>query len=96
MKSDISYDNKLNQSRFMTFLSILQLGGISLKIKSPSKVNTIYNVVCVVCAYITFFCVFMDTFAHRHDLVQAMKKLRIILGMSLAVWIHFSIRYATL
>jgi hypothetical protein len=80
----------------MTFLSILQLGGISLKIKSPSKVKSLYNNICVVCAYITLLCVIMDTFVHRHDLVQVMNKLRTILGMSLAVWIHFSLRYATL
>jgi hypothetical protein len=96
MKISISCDNELNQNRFMTSLYILRLGGISLNIKSPSNVNTIYNVVCVVCLFISAFCVIMDIFAHIRDLVHAMQKLRIILGMSLVVWIRFSLRYVTL
>jgi hypothetical protein len=96
MKSDISCENNLHHSRFMTILSILQLGGISLYDKSQSKLNILYNVLCVVCAYITLSCAIMDTYVHRHDLVLAMKKMRVILAMSLSIWIHFSIRYVTL
>jgi len=36
----------------------------------------------------------MDTVIHRHDLVHAMQKIRIILAMSLVIWIHFSLGYA--
>jgi hypothetical protein len=79
----------------MAFLYILRLGGISLNIKPLSKFNTLYNVVCVVCAYITLFCVIMDASVHRHDLVQVLKKLPVILGISLVVWIHFCLRYVT-
>jgi hypothetical protein len=67
-----------------------------MNIKSPSKDKTIYNKICVVCVYITLLCVIMDTFVHRQDLVEAMKKLRIVLAMLLVAWIYFSLRYATL
>ena len=96
MKSYISCDNQLHQRRFMLSLYILRMGGISVNMKSSSKCNIMYSVVCVVCLLITFFCVMMDTITHRHDLVHAMQKLRIILAMSLVIWIHLSLRYVTL
>ena len=92
MKSETSCDGKTRQDRYMTFLYILRLGGIALNIKSLSKFNALYNVVCVVCAYITLLCVIMDTFVNRHDLVQVLKQLPVILGISLVVWIHFCLR----
>ena len=95
MKSEISCDDKTQQDRYMTFLYILRLGGISLNIKSLSKFNTLYDIVCVVCAYITLLCVIMDTFVQRHDIVQVLKKLPVILGISFVVWIHFCLRYVT-
>jgi hypothetical protein len=98
MKSETSCDEKIQQDRYMAFmyiLRLLRLGGISLYIKSLSKFNTLYNVVCVVWSYITLLCVIMDAFVHRYDLVQVLKKLPVILGISLAVWIHFSLRYVT-
>jgi hypothetical protein len=95
MESETSCDDKIQQDRCMAFMYILRLGGISLYIKSLSKFNTLYNVVCVVCAYITLLCVIMDAFVHRYDLVQVLEKLPVILGISLVVWIHFSLRYVT-
>ena len=95
MKSETSCDDKIQHDRCMAFLYILRLGGISFNIKSLSKLNALYNVVCVVCAYITLLCVIMDVFVHRHDLVQVLKKLPVILGISLVVWIHFCLRYVT-
>ena len=95
MKSETSCDDKIQQDRYMASLYILRLGGISLNIKSLSKFNTLYNAACVVCAYITLFCVIMDAFVHRDDLVQVLKKLPVILGISLVVWIHFCLRYVT-
>jgi hypothetical protein len=92
MKSETSCDGKTRQDRYMTVLYILRLGGIALNIKPLSKFITLYNVVCVVCAYITLLCVIMDTFVHRHDLVQVLKRLPVILGISLVVWIHFCLR----
>jgi Trk-type K+ transport system membrane component len=95
-KSDISCDNQLNQRRFMINLSILRMGGISFHNKSSAKYNTLYSVACVVCVFITLFCVMMDIITHRHDLVYAMQKLRFMLAMFLALWIHFSLRYVIL
>jgi hypothetical protein len=96
MKSGISCDNQLNQRRFKISMLILRMGGISLNIKSSSKCNTMYSVACVVCVLITFFCLMMDTITHRHDLVHAMQKLRLILAISIVMWMHFSLRYVTL
>jgi hypothetical protein len=95
INGESSCDDKTQQDRYMTYLYILRLGGISLDIKPLSKINTVYNVSCVVCAYITLLCVIMDTFANRHDLVQVLKKLPVVLGISLVVWIHFCLRYVT-
>jgi hypothetical protein len=96
IKSDISCENNLHHSRFMTIFSVLRLGGISLNTRSQSKLNILYNVLGVVCAYITLLCVIMDIFVHRHDLVLAMNKLRILMGILLVVWMHFSMRYVIL
>jgi hypothetical protein len=90
--TDVSRDNQPNQSRFKATLFVLLLKGIPLN-KSLSKLVTVYNMIAVMCVYFNFLCIIMDTFVHRHDLVQAMKKLRIVLGLSLVIWIHFSHRY---
>jgi hypothetical protein len=95
-KADTAGANNLNESRFKTLLLVLRLGGIPLNIKSVSTVNTMYNWTIILCYYITMMCLYMDTFVHRHHLVQAMKKLRVIMGMQGCVWIHFSLRYVTL
>jgi hypothetical protein len=94
-ETEVSCDNELNQNRFKTLLYFLQLGGIPLQIKSPSKLNSLYKTVCVVCYYSSFMCGLMDTFVHRHDLSEAVKKLRINFAMLLVAWMHFSLRYVT-
>lgn len=93
--TEMSYNNELNQSRFKTLLYFLRLGGIPLQIKSLSKLSSLYKAVCVVCYYSSFMCGFMDTFVHRHDLNEAVKKLRINFAMLLVTWMHFSLRYVT-
>jgi hypothetical protein len=80
----------------VTLLSVLRLGGVALNTKSVSKFNTLYNVLCALCAYLILLCVVMDAYVHRYDLVQAMKKTRAVFAMLLVVWIHFSLRYVTL
>jgi hypothetical protein len=95
-KTEVSCDNNLNQNRFKTLLYFLRLGGIPLQIKSLSKVNRLYKTVCVVCYYSSFTCAFMDTFVHRYDLTEAMKKVRVFFAMSLVAWMHFSLRYVIL
>jgi hypothetical protein len=41
-------------------------------------------------------CAFMDTFVHRNDLMQAMKKIRVLSAMLLVGWMQFSLRYVKL
>jgi len=94
-KTEVSCDDGLNQSRFKILLYFLRLGGITLQIKSLSKLNSLYKTVCVVCYYGSFMCGFMDTFVHRQDLTEAVKKLRINFAMLLVAWMHFSLRYVT-
>jgi hypothetical protein len=94
--SGVSCDNHLFESRYKIILSFLRLAGIPLNFPSPSKVQILYNTLCVVCYYSTFMCALMDTFVHRYDLMQAMKKIRVFFAMSVAVWVHFNLRYATL
>jgi fructose-specific phosphotransferase system IIC component len=93
--TDVS-SNELSDSRFGTILCFLRLGAIPLQIQSLSKVKTAYNTACVVCGYITLVCAIMDMFVHRQDMVQAIKKLRIVFGWLLITWIHLNLRYATL
>jgi hypothetical protein len=90
--TDIGSDNNLSKSRFKTILSLLRLGGIPLNEKSVSVVNTMYNATIIICFYITTLCLYMDSYVHRDQLVQAMKKIRILVGMQLVAWTHFSLR----
>jgi hypothetical protein len=90
--NDIGHDNSLNESRFRTILYLFRLGGISLNKKSGSAVNTVYNATIIVCFYVTTLCLYMDSYVHRNHLVQAMKKIRILVGMQLITWTHFSLR----
>lgn len=85
-------DKSLNETRFKTILSLLRLGGIPLNKTSVSTVNTAYNATLIVCFYMTTFCLYMDSYAHRAQLVQAMKKIRIVVSTQLIAWTHFSLR----
>jgi hypothetical protein len=78
--------------RFNILLSLLRLGGIPLKTKSISKVTMTYNAIIIVCFYITNVCLCMDVFVHRHDLVQCMKKMRLLFPLQVITWTHFSLR----
>jgi hypothetical protein len=93
-KAEVSGDNSLLHSRLKTTLSFLRLGGVPLHSSSPSKVQNLYNIICVVFYYSTMMCSLLDTFVHRFDLVEAMKKIRINLAFLLFAWMHFSLRYA--
>jgi hypothetical protein len=91
-KTNISYNKKFIESRFKVLLFLYRIGGIPLNMKSVSRLNAVYNVSLIVCFYITYFCLSVDTFIHRHQLSHAMKNLRIFLGMLMVTWLHFSIR----
>jgi len=93
--TEFSCDNSLHQSRFKTTISFLRLSGIPLNITSLSHVHMLYYTVCAVCYYTTFICILMDTYVHRYDLMQGMKKTRLLGAYILCEWIHLSLRYAT-
>jgi hypothetical protein len=93
INSHIESHKGLNESRFKTILSLFRLGGISLNKKSVSAANTFYNATLIVCFYITTLCLYMDSYVSRIHLVQAMKKIRILVAMQLITWTHFSLRY---
>lgn len=88
----VSKRNNLYESRFKILLFIFRLGGLPLKLKSVSRINTVYNVTMIVCFYVTAVSLFMDTFVHRHHLETAMKKLRALIGFLLLTWMHLSLR----
>jgi hypothetical protein len=90
-----SCDNSLHQNRFKTTLSLLQIGGIPLNIISQSNIYKFYYPVGAVCYYTILFCIFMDVYVHRYDLVQLMKKTPILLTFSFCEWMNRSLRYVT-
>ena len=91
-KANTSGCNNLHENRFKILLFIFRLFGIPIKLKSVSRINTVYSATNIVCLYFTFVSLFMDTFVHRGDLVYAMKKFRVFIGFSLAVWMHLCFR----
>ena len=91
-KANASGCNNLHESRFKILLFIFRLGGIPLKIQSVSRINTGYSATIIVCFYINFVSLFMDTFVQRGQLMYAMKKLRMFVGLTMAPWIHLSFR----
>jgi hypothetical protein len=91
-RSHTSYNNSLIENRFKVLLFLYRLGGIPLNMKSVSRLHAAYNVTLIVCFYITYICVGVDTVVHRHQLKIAMQNLRIYLGMLMVTWMHFSVR----
>jgi hypothetical protein len=91
-KPNTSGCNNLHENRFKILLFIFRLGGLPIKLKSVSRIYTVYSVTNIVCFYITFVSLFMDTFVHRGQLVYAMKKFRLFIGLSIVVWMHLFFR----
>ena len=91
-KANASGCNNLHESRFKILLFIFRLGGLPIKLKSVSRINTVYSTTTIVCFYITAVCMLMDTFVHRHNLEYAMKKLRALIGFIILAWMHLSFR----
>jgi hypothetical protein len=91
-KTHTSYNNKLIEIRFKVLLFLYRLAGIPLNMKSVSRLNTLYNASIIVCFYITYFCVGVDTIIHRQQLSIAMKNIRMFLGMLMITWLHVSVR----
>jgi hypothetical protein len=90
--NNTAYIKNVNEGRFKTLLFLFRLGGLALNMKSVSAIRRVYSAFIMVCFYVTSLCLFMDSYVHRHELVQAMKKIRILMGMQLVTWIHFSLR----
>jgi hypothetical protein len=91
-KANASGCSNLHESRFKILLFIFRLGGLPLKLKSVSRIYTVYSATIIVCFYFTFVSLSMDIFVHREQLVYAMKKLRVFFAFALAVWMHISFR----
>jgi len=91
-RKNTSYNNSLIERRFKVCLFLYRMGGIPLNMKSVSRLNAVYNGSIIVCFYITYFCVSVDTFVHRHQLSLTMKNFRVFLGMLMFTWLHFSVR----
>jgi hypothetical protein len=91
-KTQTSYNNSLIESRFKVLINLHRIAGIPLNVKSVSRLNAVYNVSLTACFYIVNVCVALETYAHRHELAYAMKSFRIVLGMLLVQWLHFSVR----
>jgi len=91
-KTHTSNNNSLHERRFKGLLFLYRMAGIPLTVNSVSKLNALYNASLFVCFYITYFCVGVDMFIHRHQLSLAMKKFRVVLMFQLGVWLHFSVR----
>jgi hypothetical protein len=91
-KTRDSYNNNLHETRFKVLLFLYRMGGFPLKVNSASTLNKIYNAIVIVCFYITNFCISADAFVHRHHLTLAMKKFRILIGIQLTTFSHFSAR----
>jgi hypothetical protein len=92
METKQPHTNNLTEKRFRITLFILRLGGVSICMESPSRVNCMYNSVVMICAYTIFLAMIMDYVVHRDDLQQAMKTFRVILTCVTVFWIYLNIR----
>jgi len=91
-KANASGCNNLHESRFKILLFVFRLAGLPIKLKSVSRIETVYSAIIIVCYYITTLCLFMDTFVETHNLEDAMKKLRLLIGFIHFTWLHLSFR----
>ena len=91
-KANASGCSNLHESRFKILLFIFRMSGLPLKLKSVSRIYTVYSATIIVCFYITTVSLFMDTLDHRRQLDYAMKKLRVFLGFAIALWLNISSR----
>ena len=91
-RSHTSKNERIIENRFKVLLFLYRMGGIPLNMKSVSRPNAVYNATVLLCFYITYICVCVDTLVHRHQLKLAMQKLRNSLGMLMITWTHFSAR----
>jgi hypothetical protein len=92
--TDTACDDNRSESRFKILLFFIRFAGIPVNMKSVSVVNAIYNVTVVVCCYTIIISLHVDTYVHRHQLVDVMKKIRVLVGVYGIIWLHISLRCA--
>jgi hypothetical protein len=92
MDADESHEHGLTDRRFGTLLFMLRMGGIAINMRPQARAHVVYNVYAVSSFYITFCSVFMDYLHKKDNLEESMKNVRILFGMALVSWIHFSFR----
>ncbi|KDR19175.1 hypothetical protein L798_06229 [Zootermopsis nevadensis] len=85
--------NSLSESRFKILLLLLRTTGIRLNVKSKSAVHIIYSVILAVFIHVSILSLYVDTFVQRHQLVELMKKLRLLIATQIVTWMHFSLSY---
>jgi hypothetical protein len=93
-RTDTACDDNRSESRFKILLFLIRFSGIPVNMKSVSVVNAIYNVTVVVCCYTITIFLHMDTYVHRHQLVDVMKKIRALVVIHAIMWAQISLRYA--
>jgi hypothetical protein len=85
-------EKKNYNDRFKTLLFSFRIGGQPFMMNSTSRFTRVYSVFAAVCFYSTVVCLSMDAFVHRRQLVQLMKKVRVLIGLVFIAWTHFSFR----
>jgi hypothetical protein len=92
MESENPKVNGLSESRFISIIFLLRLGGIPLKMKKISTVYAVYMITVIICSGSTYVGMFVDVYVHRNDLGHAMTNIRVLVGIMNVVWVYFSCR----
>jgi hypothetical protein len=92
MDTDISQARDMSERRFRTLFFLMRLGGVPFNMKNISTVHAIYNGVVVLCMYVTFFSVIMDTIVSRQNLEETMNNVRVVYGFGVITWMYSSVR----
>jgi hypothetical protein len=83
---------KLSEIRFSWIIFFLRLAGIPFKIKKMSILYAIYMITVIICTCSTYVSMFADVYMHRDDLSHVMTNLRVLIGVTLVLWIYLSCR----
>ena len=92
MEREETNEKGLSEIRFSHIIFLLRLAGIPFKMKKMSTLYAIYTITMIVCNSSTFLGMFVDFYLHRDDMRHTMTNIRILTGMTSAVWIYFSCR----
>jgi hypothetical protein len=95
MKKKGPHGSGLAHSRFGTVLFIFKLAGIPLSTQTISPVRSAYNIIIVVCYYITCVSCSMDLLVNKDNLEELMKSIRVFIPMIFVTLLHMFFRYDT-